>query len=256
MNNIYLGSMLLLFVYFSLVFIIAQLKKNNAIVDIAWGFGFVLVAINSYLTGSKTFLALIVTTLVLLWGLRLSYHLFKRNWNRPEDYRYVEMRHQWGNKHPLLQAYLKVYMAQMILLFLVSQSIIFINMNGGKVITLVAVLGIIIWVIGYFFEVVGDYQLKEFISNVNNKGKIMKYGLWKYTRHPNYFGEVTMWWGIYIMSLSVGGIFTIISPLLITYLIIYVTGIPLLEKKYANNAEFKEYKDQTSVFFPLRSKNK
>ncbi len=113
-------------------------------------------------------------------------------------------------------------------------------------------LGVIIWVVGFLFEVVGDYQLKSFVQSEANRGKIMQQGLWKYTRHPNYFGEVTLWWGIYLIALSTsGGWMTVIGPVTISFLILKVSGIPLLEKEFMKNPEFQEYARRTSTFFPL-----
>jgi steroid 5-alpha reductase family enzyme len=241
-------TLLVLFVYFNIWFLIGQLKKNNAVVDIAWGLGFVVVALFTFIYSEMVLINYVITILISLWGLRLGYYLFKRNWNKKEDYRYVEMRKSWI-KYPMLQAYLKVYMLQMILMIIISIPIIFINSSSDSL-SLIAYLGILVWIKGYFFEVVGDYQLKVFVKDPNNKGKIMKTGLWKYTRHPNYFGEATMWWGIFIISLSVGGIYTIISPILITLLLLFVSGVPLLEKKYKDNKEFQEYAKVTSVFIP------
>ena len=244
----YLYSILVLFIYFNIWFLIGQIKKNNAVVDIAWGIGFVVVAWFTFIFSDKMLINYIITLLVSLWGLRLGYYLFKRNWNKSEDYRYVNMRKTWI-KYPLLQAYLKVYMLQMILMFVISLPIIFIN-NVNSSLNIITYLGVLVWIKGYFFEVVGDYQLKKFVSDKSNKGKIMKSGLWKYTRHPNYFGEATMWWGIYLISFSVGGLYTLISPLLITYLLLFVSGVPLLEEKYKDNQEFIEYAKVTSVFVP------
>jgi steroid 5-alpha reductase family enzyme len=248
----YLESIIVLFIYFNIFFLIGQYKKNNAVVDIAWGLGFVLVAWFTFMLSSMTIINYVITIIVSLWGLRLGYYLFKRNWNKAEDYRYVEMRKSWL-KYPLLQAYLKVYMLQMLLMYIISLSIIFIN-NSNSNLGLLAYLGIFVWIIGYFFEVVGDYQLKKFVSNPLNKGHIMKTGLWKYTRHPNYFGEAVMWWGIYLLALNAGGYLTIISPLLINFLLVFVSGVPLLEKKYKDNIEFQEYAKVTSIFIPMPPK--
>lgn len=118
--------------------------------------------------------------------------------------------------------------------------------------SLLDALGIAVWVFGFYFEAVGDAQLARFIKDPAHKGKIMQSGLWTYTRYPNYFGEVAQWWGIWLLALSLpNGLFGIIGPLTITFLILKVSGIPLLEKKYSGNAEFQEYKKKTSMFFPL-----
>ncbi|MCL6571176.1 MAG: DUF1295 domain-containing protein [Bacillus sp. (in: Bacteria)] len=113
-------------------------------------------------------------------------------------------------------------------------------------------IGLATWIVGFFFEVVGDHQLKKFTNKPENKGKLMKYGLWKYTRHPNYFGEATMWWGIFLIALSSpNGWVAIISPMIITLLLLFVSGVPLLEKKYKDHPEFKAYANRTSKFIPM-----
>lgn len=253
--NIYLVTLFVLWLYFTIVFLIAQVKKSNSIVDIAWGLGFVIVALTSFLLKTNgSIQSLIITIFVFLWGFRLSYHLFKRNWNKPEDYRYVEMREQWKNKNPLFQYYVKIYMVQMILLFIIAQPIIIVHAVPSQSFGILQYFGIVVWLIGYFFEVIGDFQLKEFIMNPNNKGKLIRTGLWKYTRHPNYFGEATMWWGIYLISLGSGMFWAIISPITITYLLVFVSGVPLLEKKMESNPDFADYKAKTSKFIPWISK--
>ena len=250
--NIFLQVILVLFIYFLLLFALGQVIKNNSIVDIAWGLGFVIIAVYTFFASENiTFKNSLVTTLILLWGLRLSYHIGKRNIGKPEDYRYVNMRKSWGKKYILIKAFMQVYFLQLVLMFIISIPIIIVNAYNKQGIKLLDFFGLFVWIFGYFFEVVSDYQLKGFVKNPNNKGKIMKAGLWKYSRHPNYIGEATMWWGIYIFSISAyNPIITIISPITITYLLLFVSGVPLLEKKYKDNIEFIEYKKRTSIFFP------
>ena len=118
------------------------------------------------------------------------------------------------------------------------------------------VIGSTVWWVGFLFESIGDWQLTKFIGNKKNKGKVMTTGLWKYTRHPNYFGEVTMWWGLWLIVAPLnGGITAIISPLTITFLLLKVSGIPMLEKKYEKKKAFQAYKKKTSAFFPLPPKS-
>lgn len=122
----------------------------------------------------------------------------------------------------------------------------------GGTLGIVDVLGLLMWGVGFFFEAVGDYQLRVFKNDPKNKGKIMTTGLWQYTRHPNYFGEVTMWWGIFLIATHVPFAWvSLVSPVVITILILGVSGIPMLEKKYEGNAQFEAYKRRTSAFFPL-----
>lgn len=256
--NLYIYTMIAVFIFFNIAFAIGQSQKNNGLIDIAWGSGFVVLAVTSYLVSPVwTIRSTIVTILVVLWGLRLAYHLFKRNWGKKEDYRYVAMRERWtkAGKNVYLTAYFKVYMSQMILLTIISIPIFIVNFSSKEGLVPLDYIGLGIWIIGYFFEVTGDAQLKAFISNKENKGKLMKTGLWKYTRHPNYFGEATMWWGIFLIAFTAGGIFpTIISPALITYLLLFVSGVPLLEKKYENHPEWAEYSRKTSKFVPMPPK--
>lgn len=251
MENIFLYSGIIVSIFFTVFFVIGQVLKNNSIVDIGWGLGFVTLIVALVLNdGFENKKGLIVLLMILLWGLRLSYYLFKRNNGKPEDYRYVNLRKKWGKKFAMLKAFLNVYALQGVVLYLISLSYINIFSKGNKEFIILDYIGIGIWIIGYVFEVVGDNQLKVFKSKEENKGRIIKTGLWKYTRHPNYFGEATMWWGIFILSITSGGLYTVISPMLITVFLLYVSGVPLLEKKYENNSEFKEYKKVTSKFIP------
>lgn len=252
----YLIVALVIIIYMSLFYLLSVKKKNYGLVDIGWGFGFIVISLTSlsFNFNSLHLKLLIPNILVLLWGLRLSYHLFKRNFNKEEDYRYKEMRNRWGDKANL-NAFFKVFMLQGLLMYIVSLPIIINNLYQTELFDQYIYIGIIVWVIGYIFEVIGDYQLKRFISLPKNKGKIMKSGLWKYTRHPNYFGEAVMWWGLFLIVINLKyGLYTIISPILITYLLVYVSGIPLLEKKYNNNPEFQEYAKRTSKFIPWFNK--
>lgn len=251
MDNIFLFSALIVSIFFIIFFIIGQVLKNNSIVDIGWGLGFVTLAISLAIRdGFTNKKGIVILVLTILWGIRLAYYLFKRNAGKPEDYRYVNLRKRWGNKFALLKAFLNVYALQGVLLYLISLSVINVFEKGDKGLILIDYIGLVIWIIGYLFEVIGDYQLKIFKSKSENKGKIIQTGLWKYTRHPNYFGEATMWWGIWIISISSNGLYTILSPILITLFLLFVSGVPLLEKRYENNKEFQQYKNRTSKFIP------
>jgi steroid 5-alpha reductase family enzyme len=159
------------------------------------------------------------------------------------------MRKGWG-KNWLLQSFIKVFLLQGVLLFIISYPIIFINSTEPIAINVIHKLGICIWFIGMFFETVGDEQLRHFIKNPNNKGKLMTEGLWRYTRHPNYFGEMTLWWGIWLLAVPSGGWWTLFAPLLLTLTMRYVSGVPLLEKKYAGREDWEEYKKKTPMLIP------
>lgn len=244
--NYYLTLFLLILALFHFFFFVSLVKKRKDLADTAWGLGFVFLAWSSYfLSTNNSSLALIINFLVTVWGLRLALHIYTRNKNKPEDSRYLVFK-------TLSDTYLKVFLLQACLCFLVSIPILFIN-QANLPLSPLAFLGIFVWLFGFIFEAVADHQLKTFIKNPKNKGKLMTSGLWHYSRHPNYFGEVVLWWGIYLATLPTG-FWTIIGPLAITYLILFVSGVPLLEKKYQNRSDFKKYQKTTSVFFPLPPK--
>lgn len=236
----------------SLWFVVSLIRKRNDVADVAWGLGFVLMAWTSCLISEDVSVrAFIVDVLVSIWGLRLAWHIHVRNRGKGEDYRYAAWRIEWG-KWFYLRSYLQVYLLQGILLFLIVTPVVVTNLISGGVLTTLDLLGFIVWVIGFYFESVGDAELAQFLKNPANKGKLMQRGLWAYTRHPNYFGEVTQWWGLWIMALSVPlGVYSIIGPITITFLILKVSGIPLLEKKMELNPAFGEYKRRVSMFIPL-----
>lgn len=248
--NHYFILALTLFGYMTGWFIVSLIQKRNDVADIAWGLGLVLMAWLSFLLSGFSAIAFLVNSMVTVWGLRLAWHIYYRNKNKLEDSRYQEWRKSWNNFY--LRSYLQIFLLQGIFLYLISLPVIFINISVSTGFSPMFVVGLLVWGFGFYFESVGDSQLKSFIANPANKGKIMDQGLWRYTRHPNYFGEVTQWWGIYIITLSVSGSFpTIIGPLTITILILFVSGIPLLEKKYTGRSDFESYKKRTSVFLPL-----
>jgi steroid 5-alpha reductase family enzyme len=191
-----------------------------------------------------------VNSMVTIWGVRLSWYIYNRNKNKSEDSRYLEWRKTWKNFY--LRSFFQVFLLQGIFLFLISLPVIFINSSVSNSFGSVSIAGLLVWGLGFYFESTGDRQLKKFISNPVNKGKLMDRGLWRYSRHPNYFGEVTQWWGIFVIALSISGsLFTIVGPITITTLILFVSGIPLLEKKYTDRLDFEEYKKRTSIFIPL-----
>jgi len=248
-------SVIVLFV--CALFVLSIIVNRNDIADIAWGIGIFLVALVSFQEGSQSLIANILLIMAGLWGLRLSVRILLRNIKKPEDYRYKAWRDSWGRWF-YVRSFFQVYLLQGSLMIVVGYSFIHFSVYGaGTSLGFWSLLGIIVWAIGYFFEVVGDYQLNKFIKNPENKGKIMNLGLWRYSRHPNYFGEVTMWWGIWLIVAPVSlSYLALISPLAITFLILKVSGVPMLEKKFAGDPQFEQYKKETSVFIPLPPKLK
>jgi steroid 5-alpha reductase family enzyme len=248
----YLTLATLLFAYMSFWFLVSLIKKRNDVADVAWGLGFVLMAWAAlYLSGTSELRPLVVNSLVTVWGLRLAWYIHARNKGKTEDYRYAQWRKDWG-KWFYLRSYGQVYLLQGVLLFLIATPVMHINSNVGSALSSLDAVGLAVWLLGFYFESVGDAQLARFIKDPANKGHLMQSGLWAYTRHPNYFGEVTQWWGIWIIALSVsGGAYAVIGPLTITFLILKVSGVPLLEQKMAENPGFAEYRKRTSMFIPL-----
>jgi steroid 5-alpha reductase family enzyme len=252
MSILYLTILLAVLLYMTVWFLLALWRRRNDLADIAWGGGFIVAALTALLLQTGlTPRAKLVVLLVILWGLRLAVHIGLRNLGKGEDERYRKWREEWG-RHWLLRSYLQVFLLQGFLLYLISLPVIWTILVKPSPWTGLDAIGLAVWIVGFFFEALGDFQLARFKKDPNNRGKIIQQGLWRYSRHPNYFGEVTLWWGIYLLALSTpGGWMTIIGPLTITFLILKVSGIPLLEKKYVNNAAFQEYARRTSAFFPI-----
>lgn len=249
MVSLILSLLPLVFAYAAVWFLISLFLKRNDIADVAWGLGFVLVAYYTYLTHPITSLSLITVTLVSVWGLRLALHIYTRNRKKKEDSRYAAWRREWGSWF-YVRSFFQVYVLQALLLLLVSFAPIAVILSGQEFQWYHAI-GIFVWLFGFYFEAVGDFQLAKFIKNPANAGKIMTKGLWEYTRHPNYFGEVTQWWGIWLLTLpTFFAVWGIVGPLTITFLILKVSGIPMLEKKYEGNKEFESYKRRVSAFIP------
>ncbi|NCB41579.1 MAG: DUF1295 domain-containing protein [Clostridia bacterium] len=254
MNYVYI--MIGMFIFFTAVFLVAQLHKNNGYIDIIWGLSFVFSGSVSFLLGKpQGMVPLVITICVFIWGLRLSYHLARRNLGKPEDFRYAKMRVDWSPATFYRDMFFKVYMLQMFLSITINLSTIVTNLEDVQGWTFFSSLGIAIWILGFIFESVGDTQLKKFKNDTKNKGRLIDSGLWKYSRHPNYFGEATQWWGIFIMAVSGGDrLWLVISPAAITFFLLFVSGVPMLEKKYAGRPDWEAYKKRTSKFLPMPQK--
>lgn len=252
---ILLTSAILIVITMTLVWFLSLLTKKMSIVDGFWGLGFIGVTLYFFFTGidmePRRFL---ISYIVTLWGLRLAGHIFYRNHGHAEDPRYAAWRKDWG-KNTWWISFFKVFMLQGVLMFIISLPIQMIMYSSGPFLTKLDWLGVFIWFTGWIFETVADYQLLKFKRRPENKGVVMNKGLWRYSRHPNYFGETLVWWGIFIISLSSGNWFvSILSPLLITFLLLKVSGVTMLEKRYEGNDKYAEYKRKTSPFFPLPPK--
>ncbi len=227
--------------------------KNASIVDIVWGFGFVCVAwavrlrVDEGLAARQNLLVLMTT----VWGLRLAGYLFWRNHGKGEDYRYKAMRKHWGPRFPIISLG-TVFGLQGVLMFIVSLPVQLGQTRATPDLGWLAYVGIAVWLVGLFFEVVGDAQLARFKADAANQGKVMNRGLWKYTRHPNYFGDACVWWGIALVAAETTvGKFGLIGAVVMTILLRRVSGVVLLEKSLSRRKEgYAEYVARTSAFIP------
>lgn len=249
---------LFIFVYMLSLWLISLSQRNSSIVDIFWGLGFVLCAwlyatLTPWDSGNRKWLLLFLVT---VWGLRLSYHILRRNWGRSEDFRYQAWRREAGESW-WWRSFFKVFLLQGLLMWIISVPLYAAQAYLAPTrLTWFDGLGVGFWVVGFFFEAVGDWQLVRFKADPLNRGKVLDSGVWRYTRHPNYFGDAAQWWGFYLISLSAGGWWTMFSPVLMTALLLNVSGAALLEKTLVKTKpHYKEYMEKTSPFLPLPQKN-
>jgi steroid 5-alpha reductase family enzyme len=242
-----------LIVFMAAVWFLSLLKKDASIADIFWGPGFVLVAwITFFLSdvdGPRHFIVVAMTT---VWGLRLSIHLFFRNWGSKEDPRYQNMRSAYG-KHFWIVSLFTVFLLQGFILWVISLVVqLALFVQSPVHLTWLDGLGIVIWSAGFVLETIADRQLYRFKSDPANKGRVMDLGLWAYSRHPNYFGEMLIWWGFYAIAINdAANAWVILSPMLITFLLLKVSGVALLEKNITERRPaYADYIRRTSAFFP------
>ncbi len=238
-----------------LLWLLSLALRDASIVDVFWGFGFVVVAWTTFaLTDEADSRRWLLTILTTIWGLRLTAYLAKRNLGKGEDFRYVAMREKRGRWWWLISLF-QVFGLQGVLMWIVSLPV-----QAGQVsaaaasLGVLAIVGIAAWATGLFFETVGDWQMARFKADPANAGKVMDRGLWRYTRHPNYFGDLMIWWGLYLVALEAAGTWwTVIGPIVMSILLIRVSGKALLEKSLAKRRPgYTEYVARTSGFFPRR----
>jgi steroid 5-alpha reductase family enzyme len=230
---------------------VSLLRKDASIIDPFWGLSFVLIAWVSLVAGSHgSSRALLTAVLVTVWGLRLSGYLAWRNWGKPEDYRYAAMRAHHGRRFPLVSL-LTVFLLQGVLLWLIALPIQAGSALGAAPLLPVGI-GLGCFALGLLFESLGDYQLARFKADPSNRGQVMDRGLWRFTRHPNYFGDFLVWWGLYLLAAESGSWWwTLLGPVLMSLLLMRVSGVPLLENSLRSRvAGYQQYVDRTSPFFP------
>ncbi len=252
MTQIFLISGITIFIYMVILYMIAQSVKNNSIVDTGWGMGFVILTLVLIFSSEKIYpTMLILSLMILLWGVRLSFYIYMRNLGKPEDFRYANWRKQWGNRQPFI-AFFKIFMLQGAIMFIVALPIMITFSKHTDLPNITGIIGIFLFLFGLLFEGIADKQMKQFKAYPPNRGKIIRSGLWKYSRHPNYFGEALLWWGIGLYSFSVSGYwYCFIGPIVISFLLRYVSGVPMLEEKYKDREDFKEYASKTPIFVPF-----
>lgn len=247
----FVGLLLAVTGYMTAWFVVARMSGRTDVVDVAWGLGFVYVSLVAWLIqGRPGGVPLATLIFVAVWGARLAWHIGSRNFAKTEDdHRYQQFRTKWAGKY-WQTTYVRIFLLQGVLLLIVCSSAVASILPSAEPVRWLLITGYLLWGFGIGFESVADWQLSRFVRR-KKPGEIMQAGLWRYSRHPNYFGEVTVWWGAAVVAIAVGQWWGIVGALLITVLITKVSGVPPLEKHYAGNPEFQKYKRRTSVLIPL-----
>lgn len=239
-------------VLMTLLWIISLWQKDASIVDIFWGIGFMIIAWLAFLSTPQGYLPRkqLLCILVMIWGLRLAIHIGIRNRGKPEDFRYAGWRLEHG-MHWWWYSFFQVFLLQGFLMWLISAPIVAAQTSGfPAILTPLDMIGVLLWSFGFLFESIGDAQMMLFKSKPKNRGMLLTAGLWKYTRHPNYFGEAVLWLGFYMIALAAGRWWTIFSPLLMTFLLVKISGVAMLERTMKLKPGYEEYMQKTSAFLP------
>lgn len=253
--NLYFNAFLVMLAVAASAWVLSVFIRNVSIVDSLWSLFFAVAAI-VYATSvdAMSVKAQLVVALVLIWSLRLSIYITARNWGEGEDYRYQAIRRRNDPGFAIKSLYI-VFGLQAVLAWIISlplQPAILSSADLGAVDLVATVL----WIVGFAFEAGGDYQLSQFRKDPANVGKVLDSGFWKYTRHPNYFGDCCVWWAYFLFAVPAGGWWTIIAPLAMTTLLLKVSGVSLLEKTITSRRpEYADYQKRTSAFFPRPPKS-
>ncbi len=240
-------------VMMTLVWAASLVERDASIIDVFWGLGFVVAAwIYFYTSEAVTLRKYLLVGLVTLWGLRLSFYILWRNWGKGEDPRYRAMREKDPKRFPWLSLF-TVFWLQAVLLWIIAMPLLQ-ALRGPRPVGLTwpDLFGTLLFLIGFVFEAGGDWQLARFKRDPANKGKVLDRGFWRYTRHPNYFGDALVWWGFFLFAAAApGALWTVYSPVLMTFLLVRVSGVALLEKSLKEaKPEYRDYVERTSAFFP------
>ena len=249
-GTIYLYALLAMFVLGSVTWLLSIIKRDVSIVDSIWSL-MILTAAAVFLWHSPAigFREGLIFILVLIWALRLAIYLTWRNWGQPEDHRYQQIRAKYS-PHFAIKSLLIIFAFQAVLAWLISLPLLM-SLTDSTPLSLVDALAIVLWLVGMSFETIADFQLQRFKANPANQGKVLDTGLWRYSRHPNYFGEFCIWWGFYLFALASGGWWTIMSPVLMTFLLLRFSGVALLEKDiHQRRPAYQAYINRTNAFLP------
>lgn len=234
-------------------FVSAKIAHRHNVIDTVWGLLFVAVAVAVFVRSSghgDDLRRWLLLALPLLWGLRLGVHVGRRSVGKGEDPRYDQLLSKAKGSRDLY-ALRMIYLLQGVLALVIASPILVGAFENGTV-GVIAWIGVIAWCVGVFFEAVGDTQMERFRADAANKGKLIDTGLWRYTRHPNYFGDACVWWGIFLVAAdSWPGVITIFAPIVMTLLLVKGSGARILEKHMSKREGWDEYAAQTSIFFPL-----
>jgi len=248
-------ALLLVVAVMSVLWLISLRLRDASIADVFWGAGFAILAIFfTVTTDGLVARQVLLASLVVVWGTRLAAHIYRRSLGKPEDPRYAAWRVAGGENY-WWKSYFKVFLLQGFLMWLIAMPLLVAQASPTpERLTMLDGLGTAVWAIGFLFESIGDAQLTRFKADPANQGKVLQSGLWQYTRHPNYFGDAVVWWGFFLFALAVpGGAWTIFSPLLMTFLLMRVSGVTLLEKGLKQTRPgYADYVARTSAFFPRR----
>jgi steroid 5-alpha reductase family enzyme len=249
---VFVGPLLVTLGLFVGLWLVSLRLRDASIVDIFWGLGFVVVTWTAHLmAGSESARAWITSGLVTVWGVRLAAHLARRNLGHGEDYRYRAMRERHGQRFPLVSLG-TVFLLQAVLLWIIALPAQAVHAFGAATpLGWIDAVGITAWVIGLAFEWIGDEQLARFKASPSSRGAVMDRGLWRYSRHPNYFGNFLLWWGIGLLAVAAGAWWTLVGPALLTFLLLRVSGVALLESTIATRRPgYRDYVARTSAFVP------
>ncbi len=243
---------------FSILWLVSLAVADASIVDIFWGPGFVLVGWTYFgVSEPRAVVGLLVCVLVTIWGLRLAVHIGVRNAGRGEDFRYRQWREASGRAFWWV-SFLKVFMLQALVLWVASSPLLVAqsgSAEGWKI--LVLAVGLLFWMIGFGFETLADWQLMRFKADPANRGRVLDSGLWSLSRHPNYFGEAVLWWGIGLIAASVGGALALLGPFFLTFTLLRVSGVALLDRELVTRRPgYEAYIRSTPAFFPIRIRRK